>query len=43
MSMIYLVGNGYVSNYISQIKIENRFDWKLSTTDFLLNIKVFKR
>ena len=24
MSMIYLVGNGYVSDYISQIKIENR-------------------
>ena len=22
MSMIYLVGNGYVSDYISQIKIE---------------------
>ena len=24
MSMIYLVGNGYVSDYISQIKIENK-------------------
>ena len=24
MSIIYLVGNGYVSNYISQIKIENK-------------------
>ena len=24
MSMIYLVGNGYVSGYISQIKIENK-------------------
>ena len=23
MSMIYLIGNGYVSDYISQIKIEN--------------------
>ena len=24
MSMIYLVGNGYVSDYISQIKVKNR-------------------
>ena len=24
MSMIYLVGNGYVSDYISQIKIEDK-------------------
>ena len=24
MSMIYLLGNGYVSDYISQIKIEDK-------------------